>query len=141
MGCGLRCPQSEEYIEFTRQFLAHYFPQYPIEVTIGHDDERGIDQTTGCHPHYFCQDVTVKQVEYDLHKRQIQVVNQYVHQIYSVEHFFPSNGNLTRDEAQDFGMFFKEWSRISQMNTCFMQRTKCGICPTHWSTAIKAPRK
>ncbi|NOH82550.1 hypothetical protein F0249_01920 [Vibrio sp. 03-59-1] len=97
----------KEYIEFTRQFLTHYFPQYPIEAIIGHDDERGIDQTTGCHPHYFLSGRNSETGEYDLHKRQIQVVNQYVHQIYSVEGFFPSNGNLTRDEAQDFGMFFQ----------------------------------
>ncbi|MEC7308850.1 hypothetical protein [Vibrio crassostreae] len=35
------------------------------------------------------------------------MVNEYVQQVYLVEGFFPSNGKLTRDEAQDFGMFFQ----------------------------------
>ncbi|TOK22675.1 hypothetical protein CGI22_15900 [Vibrio parahaemolyticus] len=98
----------EEYIEFTRKFLAYYFPQYPIEAIIGHDDERSVEQNTGCHPHYFLSGRNSETGEFDLHKKQIQVVNEYIRQVYSVEEFFPSNGNLTREESQDFGMFFQK---------------------------------
>ncbi|WMN98241.1 hypothetical protein NI380_22945 [Vibrio parahaemolyticus] len=98
----------EEYIEFTRKFLTYYFPQYSIEAIIGHDDERSVEQNTGCHPHYFLSGRNSETGEFDLHKKQIQVVNEYIRQVYSVEEFFPSNGNLTHEESQDFGMFFQK---------------------------------
>ncbi|MEZ8051770.1 hypothetical protein [Vibrio atlanticus] len=97
----------EEYIELTRRFLTYHFPQYPIEAIIGHDDERSVEQDTGCHPHYFLSGRNSETGEYDLHKRQIQVVNEYIHRVYSVKNFFPKNGKLTREESQDFGRFFQ----------------------------------
>ncbi|HFQ5047333.1 TPA: hypothetical protein ACGUWG_004123 [Vibrio vulnificus] len=98
----------EEYIEFTRKFLTHYFPQYPIEAIIGHDDERSIEQDTGCHPHYYLSGRNRETGQYDLHKRQVQVVNEYIHQVYSVKNFFPKSGKLSREESQDFGRFFQK---------------------------------
>ncbi|EPQ9981830.1 hypothetical protein ACUY0P_004123 [Vibrio parahaemolyticus] len=96
-----------EYIEFTHKFLTHYFPQYSIQAIIGHDDERNIGQNTGCHPHYFLSGRNSETGEYDLHKRQIQVVNEYVHQVFLVKDFFPKDGKLSRVESQDFGRFFQ----------------------------------
>ncbi|HHX8467738.1 hypothetical protein J4H54_07915 [Vibrio alginolyticus] len=98
----------EEYIELTRKFLSHYFPQYPIEAIIGHDDERSHEQNTGCHPHYFLSGRNSETGEYDLHKRQVQVVNEYIHRVYSVDNFFPPDSRLSREESQDFGRFFQK---------------------------------
>ncbi|WP_244499025.1 hypothetical protein [Vibrio atlanticus] len=98
----------KEYIELTRKFLTYHFPQYPIEAIIGHDDERSVEQDTGCHPHYFLSGRNSETGEFDLHKRQIQVVNEYIHRVYSVKNFFPKNGKLTREESQDFGRFFQK---------------------------------
>ncbi|MEZ8931258.1 MULTISPECIES: hypothetical protein [unclassified Vibrio] len=98
----------KEYLEFTRKFLTHYFPQYPIEAIIGHDDERSVEQNTGCHPHYFLSGRNSETGNYDLHKRQIYVVNEYIHRVYSVKNFFPENGKLTREESQDYGRFFQK---------------------------------
>ncbi|WP_242658974.1 hypothetical protein [Vibrio sp. 10N.222.47.A9] len=98
----------KEYIELTRKFLTYHFPQYPIKAIIGHDDERSIEQNTGCHPHYFLSGRNNETGEFDLHKRQIQVVNEYIHRVYSVKNFFPKNGKLTREESQDFGRFFQK---------------------------------
>ncbi|NOH31625.1 hypothetical protein [Vibrio mediterranei] len=96
-----------EYIEFTHKFLTHYFPQYSIQAIIGHDDERNSGQNTGCHPHYFLSGRNSETSDYDLHKRQIQVVNEYVHQMFLVKDFFPKDGKLSREESQDFGRLFQ----------------------------------
>ncbi|WCE28802.1 hypothetical protein [Vibrio sp. SCSIO 43137] len=101
----------KEYIKLTCKFLTHYFPQYPIEAIIGHDDERSVEQDTGCHPHYFLSGRNSETGEYDLHKRQIQVVNEYIRKVYSVEGFFPQKSKLSREESQDFGRFFQKMVR------------------------------
>ncbi|TBT37348.1 hypothetical protein D5E79_25180 [Vibrio parahaemolyticus] len=44
----------------------------------------------------------------DLHKRQVQVVNEYIHRVYSVDNFFPPDSRLSREESQDFGRFFQK---------------------------------
>ncbi|MEZ8858099.1 hypothetical protein AB6E16_21745 [Vibrio atlanticus] len=98
----------EEYIELTRKFLTYHFPQYPIEAIIGHDDERSVEQNTGCHPHYFLSGRNSDTGKFDLHKRQIQVVNEYIKQVYSVDDFFPKDSKLSREESQDFGRFFQK---------------------------------
>ena len=46
--------------------------------------------------------------EFDLHKRQIQVVNEYIRKVYSVDGFFPKDSKLSREESQDFGRFFQK---------------------------------
>ncbi len=98
----------EEYIELTRKFLTYHFPQYPIEAIIGHDDERSVEQDTGCHPHYFLSGRNSETGEFDLHKWQIQVVNEYIKQVYSVDGFFPKDSKLSREESRDFGRFFQK---------------------------------
>ncbi len=98
----------KEYIELTRKFLTHYFPQYQIEAIIGHDDERSVEQDTGCHPHYFLSGRNTETGEFDLHKRQIQVVNEYIRHVYSVDGFFPKDSKLSREESRDFGRFFQK---------------------------------
>ena len=100
-----------EYMEFTRQFLTHFFPEYPIKAIVGHDDERGEDQDTGLHTHYFLSGRNSKTGEYDLHKRQIRVVNDYIEHMYSIENFFPKNGKLTRRQSRDFGRYFQKMIR------------------------------
>ncbi|MEZ8655364.1 hypothetical protein AB6D60_15385 [Vibrio splendidus] len=98
----------KEYIELTRKFLTYHFPQYPIEAIIGHDDERSVEQDTGCHPHYFLSGRNSETGEFDLHKRQIQVVNEYIRHVYSVDGFFPKDSKLSREESRDFGRFFQK---------------------------------
>ncbi len=106
-GVGSDTLSLAEYIEFTHKFLTHYFPEYPIQAIIGHDDERNPEQNTGCHPHYFLSGRNSETGKYDLHKRQIQVVNEYVARELSVTDFFPKDGKLSWQESQDFGRFFQ----------------------------------
>ena len=109
----------EEYIEFTRQFLTDHFPEYPIKGIIGHDDERGKDQKTGLHTHYFLSGRNSATVKYDLHKKQVQVVNDYIEHEYSVKKFFPKDGNLTHKQSQDFGRYFQKMIRDYANNNLY----------------------
>ncbi|MCX8941539.1 hypothetical protein, partial [Vibrio parahaemolyticus] len=98
---------ASDYIEFTRLFLVHYFPDYEIKTIICHDDERDKNQNTGCHTHYFLSALNQKTNKFDLHKRQIQVVSEYIEKVTGVKDFFPSNSKLTRKETQDLGHYFQ----------------------------------
>ncbi|EPW6423195.1 hypothetical protein WOB71_01205 [Vibrio parahaemolyticus] len=73
---------ASDYIEFTRLFLGHYFPDYEVKTIICHDDERDKNQNTGCHTHYFLSALNQKTNKFDLHKRQIQVVSEYIEKGY-----------------------------------------------------------
>ncbi len=97
----------QEYMQFTEQFLKEHFPEYPILAIIGHDDERGLDQQTGHHPHYFLSGRNEDTGEYDLHKQQIQVVNNYIKQTYSEKELLPSNGKLNLKQSKMFGSYFQ----------------------------------
>ncbi len=98
---------ASDYIEFTRLFLVHYFPDYEIKTIICHDDERDKNQNTGCHTHYFLSALNQKTNKFDLHKRQIQVVSEYIEKVTGVKDFFPNDSKLTREETQDFGHYFQ----------------------------------
>jgi len=96
-----------EYMQFAEQFLKAHFPEYPILAIIGHDDERGLDQQTGHHPHYFLSGRNEETGEYDLHKRQIQVVNNYIKETYPEHELLPSNGKLNLKQSKMFGSYFQ----------------------------------
>nr|WP_241214441.1 hypothetical protein [Vibrio alfacsensis] len=97
----------ENYLAFTRQFLEHYFPDYPVKLIIGHDDERHKEDNTGAHTHYFISGQNQKTGEYDLRKAQIKVVNEYIRQHAAEEDELPEHGKLTRVEAITFGHYYQ----------------------------------
>ena len=108
---GTDVVSAEEYVEFARQFLAYHFPDYEIKAIICHDDERNKEQDTGCHVHYFLSGLNQQTKSFDLHKRQVQVVNNYVERTYSVREFFSCSGVLNREESQDYGRLFQRMVR------------------------------
>lgn len=97
-----------EYIYFTQRFLSEHFPQHEIKLIVGHDDERSANQNTGAHIHYILSGKNRYTGEYDLRKKQIAVVNQYIknHRIPNVT-LFPEDGKLTQKQSQDFGRYFQ----------------------------------
>lgn len=97
----------EDYLVFTRQFLEHYFPDYPVKLIIGHDDERHKEDKTGAHTHYFISGQNQKTGEYDLRKAQIKVVNEYIRQHAPEENKLSEDGRLTRVEAITFGHYYQ----------------------------------
>ncbi|MEZ8794572.1 hypothetical protein AB6D86_22120 [Vibrio splendidus] len=100
-----------EYMLLTEQFLTDYFPEYEIKAIIGHDDERSKDKETGHHPHYFLSGLNRETKEYDLHKRQIQVVNEYLETTYAVKNFFSPDSVLNLEESADYGHYFQKMVR------------------------------
>lgn len=101
----------EQYMRFTEQFLKAYFPEYPILAIVGHDDERAPEQLTGHHPHYFLSGRNAETGEYDLHKRQIKVVNAFIQQNYPKDELLPADGKLTRKQSMVFGEYFQRMVR------------------------------
>lgn len=101
----------QEYMCFAELFLKTHFPEYPILAIIGHDDERATDQQTGQHPHYFLSGKNQETGDYDLHKRQIQVVNNYIKRAYPETETLPENGKLTRKQSKVFGEYFQKMLR------------------------------
>ncbi|EGR1984929.1 TPA: hypothetical protein GRI96_18975 [Vibrio parahaemolyticus] len=70
-----------EYVDFTVKFLTHHFPDYPIKMVIGHDDERDAEENTGAHTHYFLSARNTITGEFDLLRSQKIVVNQYMEKV------------------------------------------------------------
>lgn len=101
----------QEYMRFTELFLKAHFPEYPILAIIGHDDERSLEQQTGQHPHYFLSGRNQETGDYDLHKRQIQVVNDYIKRAYPEMELLPADGKLTRKQSKVFGEYFQKMLR------------------------------
>ena len=69
---------THEYMAFTQQFLKVHYPNYNIELIAVHDDERLKEMTTGIHSHYFINGRNKVTGQYDLRRRQIEIVNQYL---------------------------------------------------------------
>ena len=98
-------------MRFTEKFLKAHFPVYPILAIVGHDDERTPEQQTGHHPHYFLSGKNAETGEYDLHKRQIKVVNAFIQQNYPKDELLPADGKLTRKQSKVFGEYFQKMAR------------------------------
>jgi hypothetical protein len=101
----------EEYMRFAEQFLKAHFPEYPIQAIVGHDDERSLEQQTGHHPHYFLSGKNAETGEYNLHKRQIKVVNAFIQKNYPSDELLPDNGKLTLKQSKVFGEYFQRMAR------------------------------
>ncbi len=75
VGSDVVSPQ--DFINFTKMFLTHHFPNYPIKALVVHTDERDKNESTGTHCHYFLSGQETFFGNWDLLKTQIEVVNQY----------------------------------------------------------------
>ncbi|EHR0227313.1 hypothetical protein KS670_002860 [Vibrio parahaemolyticus] len=96
-----------EYVLTTKQFLESHFPEHPIKAIIGHDDERSENEKTGLHTHYFLDGKNQKTGEYDLRKRQILVVNEYIAKKRPEDELLPINKDLTRQQSRAFGHYWQ----------------------------------
>ncbi|HCE2647881.1 TPA: hypothetical protein N2889_000005 [Vibrio parahaemolyticus] len=96
-----------EYVLTTKQFLESHFPEHPIKAIIGHDDERSENEKTGLHTHYFLDGKNQKTGEYDLRKRQILVVNEYIAKKRPEDELLSINKDLTRQQSRAFGHYWQ----------------------------------
>lgn len=96
----------EEYIEFTVDFLTDHFPRYPIQLIVGHDDERSPLQNTGAHVHYYLSGKNSETGDYDLRKAQLKVVNQYLIKQDITQ--IPEDRCLSSEETRDLGRYFQQ---------------------------------
>ncbi len=97
----------KEYILATKTFLETYFPEHPIKAIVGHDDERNENEKTGLHTHYFLSGQNHHTGEYDLRKRQIVVVNEYLAKKGLEGEQLPTNKDLTRQQSRAFGHYWQ----------------------------------
>lgn len=98
----------QEYMTFTVNFLTHHFPDYPIQLVIGHDDEREIDENTGAHTHYFLSGRNKNTGEFDLLRSQKIVVNQYIEKLGLKDKVIPVDENLSVEQRKLFGEMFQK---------------------------------
>ncbi|PTP19727.1 hypothetical protein CWO07_24560 [Vibrio splendidus] len=100
-----------EYMLITKQFLESHFPEHSIKAIVGHDDERSENEKTGLHTHYFLDGLNRKTGEYDLRKRQVLVVNEYLIKQGLKDELLPLDEGLTRQQSRAFGHY---WQRLVQ---------------------------
>ncbi|MCQ1059557.1 hypothetical protein LRP52_24825 [Photobacterium sp. ZSDE20] len=106
-GVGSDVISLHEYVEFTRQFLDFHYPNHAIEVIIGHDDERDESESTGLHTHYYLSGKNHQTGEYDLRKRQIEIVNEFLAKEDSAHEPFPASGKLSHRQSKAFGHHYQ----------------------------------
>lgn len=97
-----------EYVLFTEKFLTHHFPQYPIKAILGHDDERGEDEKTGAHTHYYLSGQNSKTGKFDLLQTQRAVVNDYIVKQGLWKKQLPIKGNMSKEKNTFFGEMFQK---------------------------------
>ncbi|WP_070970664.1 hypothetical protein [Vibrio sonorensis] len=107
----------EEYVNITKDFLLHYFPDYRIKAIVLHHDERLWDEvigrykTTGAHTHYYLSGMNTQSGEYDLNRAQIQVVEAYMKEKGVSETILSKDtdiSKLTREQTRLFGKYFQK---------------------------------
>lgn len=97
-----------EYVDFTVKFLTHHFPDYPINMVIGHDDERDAEENTGAHTHYFLSAKNKITGESDLLRSQKIVVNQYIEKVGLKDKALPVDADLSVEQRKFFGEIFQK---------------------------------
>ncbi|MDN2481672.1 hypothetical protein [Vibrio agarivorans] len=107
-GIGTDVISLSEYIAFTHQFLEVHFPDYEIKAIVGHDDERSAEVNTGAHTHYFLSGKNRVTGEFDLRKKQVAVINEYIKRTEPNTSLLPPDGKLTRKLSQKFGRYFQK---------------------------------
>jgi hypothetical protein len=106
-GVGTDIIDKESYITIVRDFILKHFPEYQIEAIVCHHDERGLEEDTGAHSHYFLNGKNNQSGSYDLHKTQIRKVNEFIKQVGNVEDRLPQSAQLNRQQSKVFGEYFQ----------------------------------
>ncbi|WP_261816980.1 hypothetical protein [Vibrio gallicus] len=98
----------DNYIVYIHKFLSEHFPDFKIKAIVGHDDERLAHENTGAHIHYFMDGQNSKTGEFNLHKIQMQKINEYI-KTKNPSDALPleSGQKLNRKHAQIYGEYFQ----------------------------------
>lgn len=96
---------AEDYIFHMKRFLNEHFPDHEIKAIFCHVDEAKI------HSHYYLSGANSKTNELDLHKREIEIVNDYIRKVTEPinieDELIPTDKKLTFGERQRFGRYFQ----------------------------------
>ncbi len=95
------------YIDVVKDFLTKHFGDYHLDCIVCHHDERELDEDVGAHSHYFLNGMNIVTGQYDLHKTQVSVVNQYIIDNGELVDRLPSDGKLNLKQAKVFGEYFQ----------------------------------
>lgn len=98
----------ESYILFMKKFLTSHFPDYPIKVICGHDDERAVNENVGAHVHYYLSGRNEKTGCYDLRKSQIRAINEYLRNNHPEVETLSEDGDLKYNETGAMGSYFQQ---------------------------------
>lgn len=97
----------QHYIDVVKDFLTKHFGDYDIKCIVCHHDERELDEDVGAHSHYFLSGKNNVTHQYDLHKTQISVVNEYIKNRGDKIDMLPGNSKLNLQQTKVFGEYFQ----------------------------------
>ncbi|HCH2230412.1 TPA: hypothetical protein NKS35_004597 [Vibrio parahaemolyticus] len=96
---------AEDYIFHMERFLKEHFPEHETKAIFCHVDEAKI------HSHYYLSGANSKTNELDLHKRELEIVNDYIRKVTDPNNIdvelIPTDKKLSFGERQRFGRYFQ----------------------------------
>jgi hypothetical protein len=95
------------YIDVVKDFLTKHFSEYEIQCIVCHHDEREVDEDVGAHSHYFLSGQNSNTGHFDLHKKQISVVNQFIKDNGDKIDALPDDSQLNLKQTTVFGEYFQ----------------------------------
>jgi hypothetical protein len=95
------------YIDVVKDFLTKNFSEYEIKCIVCHHDERQLVEDVGAHSHYFLSGQNSHTGHFDLHKKQISVVNQFIKDNGDKIDALPDDSQLNLKQTTVFGEYFQ----------------------------------
>jgi hypothetical protein len=122
-GIGTDIVSGKEMMQTMKEFIVHFYPDYPIKLMLLHDDERLAHENTGAHVHAFISGQNALTRKYDLRIAQIKKVNEFLFKRDGMSaNLFSENGRLNYEQAGDVAHHMQRCSMSSSMNISFILR-------------------
>ncbi|MCL1107786.1 hypothetical protein [Shewanella algicola] len=108
-GIGTDIVSGKEMMQTMKEFIVHFYPDYPIKLMLLHDDERLAHENTGAHVHAFISGQNALTGEYDLRIAQIKKVNEFLFKRDGMSAtLFSETGRLNYEQAGDVAHHMQE---------------------------------
>ncbi|MGI2024512.1 hypothetical protein [Shewanella glacialipiscicola] len=108
-GIGTDIVSGKEMMQTMKEFIVHFYPDYPIKLMLLHDDERLAHENTGAHVHAFISGQNALTGKYDLRIAQIKKVNEFLFKRDGMSAtLFSETGRLNYEQAGDVAKHMQE---------------------------------
>lgn len=108
-GIGTDIVSGKEMMQTMKEFIVHFYPNYPIKLMLMHDDERLAHENTGAHVHAFISGQNALTGKYDLRIAQIKKVNEFLFKRDGMSAaLFSETGRLNYEQSGDVAKHMQE---------------------------------